>query len=69
MEFNLIAILFKYKEIERMMGEKMEGFLDLEAVKRSVKIVSRLNRDIDIGIPEKLGEVGVKEEIVPEMAR
>jgi len=66
MEFNLIANSIKYKEIARMMGENIEGLSDLEAAKKSNEAVKKMNKDI--GIPERLRDVGVKEETIPDMA-
>jgi alcohol dehydrogenase len=49
------------------MGETVRGLTTLEAGRKAIEAIKRLCRDI--GIPEKLRDIGVIEDKIPEMAR
>jgi alcohol dehydrogenase len=66
-EFNLMASPEKFARVALAMGENIQGLTTLEAGRKAVEAIRKLNKDI--GIPERLREVGVKEEKLPELAR
>jgi len=66
MEFNLIANPGKFAEIARAMGENVDGLTSMEAANLAVDAVIDLASDI--GAPQTLESVGVKEESIPRMA-
>jgi alcohol dehydrogenase len=59
MEYNLIACPEKFAEIARLSGDITEGLSEMDAALKSVEAVRRLIADL--GIPQKLGEVGITE--------
>ena len=66
-EFNLMANPEKFARVALAMGERVQGLAPLEAGKKAVEAIKQLNQDL--GIPERLREVGVAKERLPEMAR
>jgi alcohol dehydrogenase class IV len=67
MEYSLSASLEKYAQVAEAMGKgKGIGSLEEKAVE-AVTAVRELIRDI--GLPTRLRDVGVKEEMIPAMAR
>jgi alcohol dehydrogenase len=66
-EFNLMADPEKFARVALAMGEMIQGLTALEAGRKAIEAIKQLNRDL--GIPERLREVGVTEEKLPEMAR
>jgi alcohol dehydrogenase len=48
------------------MGENIHGLTTLEAARKAVEAIKQLNRDL--GIPERLRDIGVTEDKIPEMA-
>jgi alcohol dehydrogenase len=66
-EFNLMANPEKFARVALAMGEMIQGLTALEAGRKAIEAIKQLNRDL--GIPERLREVGVTEEKLPEMAR
>lgn len=64
MEFNLVACPKKFKDIALALGENVTGLDDYRAGERAVIAVRRLIKEI--GLPSGgLGELGVKEELIP----
>lgn len=66
-EFNLLANPKKYARLAMAMGENIQGMKELEAACKAVDAIKRLCRDLDI--PEKLREIKVTEDKLPEMAK
>ncbi len=66
-EFNLIANPKKFARVALAMGENIGGLTTLEAGKKAIEAIKQLNRDL--GIPEKLRDIGGEEDKIPEMAR
>jgi len=66
-EFNLMANPEKFARVASAMGENIQGLTVLEAGRRAVEAIRGMNKDV--GIPERLREVGVKEEKLPEIAK
>jgi alcohol dehydrogenase len=67
MEYNLIANPAKYAKIAELMGENISGLSLLDAAAKSVEAVRRLTRDL--GLPQKLRDVGMTEADIPEIAK
>lgn len=66
MEYNMPAALPKYKDIAIAMGVDVAGLSDELAAKLAVKAVRDLS--LSINIPQKLSEIGVKEEDLEKLA-
>lgn len=66
MEYNLIGAPERYIDIALAFGESIDGLSPMEAAAKSVKAVRDLMRDI--GITERLGDFGVKEEDLEMLA-
>lgn len=67
MEFNAAACGEKYRDIGRAMGVAGIDALSLEDAKAAaVEAVRKLS--VDVGIPQKLREIGVKEEDLPALS-
>ena len=68
MEFNAAAPGEKYRDIGRAMGVKNIDGMSLEdAKKAAIDAVRQLS--IDVGIPQKLHEIGVKQEDLSSLAK
>ncbi|WP_106829119.1 lactaldehyde reductase [Parabacteroides pacaensis] len=67
MEFNLPAARDKYRKIVEMMGYPTQGLSDEEAAQAAVQAVKELS--LKINIPQKLHELGVKEEDLEKLAQ
>jgi len=65
-EFNLMATPQKFARVAMAMGENVHGFTTLQAGRKAVEAIKQLNRDL--GIPERLRDIGVTEDKIPEMA-
>ena len=66
MEFNAPVCLDKYVEIAKAMGAYREGMSKEEAADAACKAVRDLA--IEVGIPQHLAEIGIKEEDIPALA-
>lgn len=67
LEYNAEATGEKYREIARAMGvEGVDSMTQEEYRKAAVQAVRQLGQDV--GIPQKVSEVGVKEEDIPFLA-
>lgn len=67
MEYNLIACADKYAQVAQALGVNIEGMDKWEAANRAVQEVRRLLRDV--GIPERLSKMGLKEEDIPKLSK
>jgi alcohol dehydrogenase len=65
-EYNLLADPEKFARVAAAMGENIAGLTAIEAGRKAVEAIRRLNADL--GIPPRLRDIGVKEERIPEMA-
>lgn len=63
MEYNLPGNPAKYGKIAQLMGEDITGLSKMDAARRSVEAVRKLSQDV--GMPQKLREVGIKKEDIP----
>ncbi len=64
--YNLIANPEKFADIATFMGENTAGLSTLDAAELAIKAITRLSKDV--GIPQHLRELGVKEADFPYMA-
>ena len=66
MEFNAPVCLDKYVEVAKAMDAYREGMTKEEAAEAACKAVRDLA--IEVGIPQHLTEIGIKEEDIPALA-
>jgi len=64
MEFNKFADPEKYARIAELMGEKIDGLPLRDAAQKAVDAVRKLT--LDIGMPQRLRDIGVKKEQLPQ---
>jgi alcohol dehydrogenase class IV len=67
MEFNLNGCAEKLADVAQALGEDVSGVSMRTAALRAVEAVRRLSQDI--GLPQTLREAGVREEVLPLIAR
>jgi len=67
MEFNMPKCVKKYGVIARTMGVDTTGMTDEQAAKAAVEAVRALS--VRVGIPQTLGEIGIKAEDIPALAK
>lgn len=60
MRFNLPARRARFAAIARLMGEEVQGLSETDSAEKAIRAVERLR--VDIGIPNRLRELGVKQE-------
>lgn len=65
--FNLMADPEKFTRVAVAMGENIRGLTTLEAGRKAIEAIKQLNKDL--GIPEKLRDIGGEEDKIAEMAR
>lgn len=66
MEYNLFGCLEQTANIAMLLGENVSGLSPVAAARKGVEAVRQLARDV--GIPERLSELGVKAEKIDVMA-
>ena len=66
MEYNILTNPDKFINIAKVMGEKVDGLSLRSAAMKAVEAVRNLL--VDIGLPPRLRDLGVKKEVIPEMA-
>ena len=64
--YNLIANPEKFADIAEFMGENTDGLSTMDAAELAIHAIARLSADI--GIPQHLRDLGVKEADFPYMA-
>lgn len=64
--YNLIANPEKFADIATFMGENVSGLSTMDAAERAINAIARLSNDV--GIPQHLRDLGVKEADFPYMA-
>ena len=67
MEFNLTARVGKFAAAAEALGADTAGMTDYDAAYMALDAVRQLNRDL--GIPDRLGQVGVKKSGIRALAR
>jgi len=66
MEFNAFSSVKKFAEIAELLGEKVKELSVKEAAVLAVETVKQLAKDI--GIPQRLSDLGIPETAIPGMA-
>lgn len=66
-EFNLSSNIQKFKSVASVLGEKIEGLTEEETAYKALSAVERIVKEL--GIPQSLGEFGVKSEDLYELAK
>ena len=66
-EYNLTARLEKFARIADALGADTDELTEYEAASTAIDAILDLNRDV--GIPDRLSQVGVKATAIPAMAR
>jgi len=67
MEFNLPAAIDRYGIIARTMDNNVDNLGRREAAQRAVEAVRQLAKDV--GIPDKLSEAGLTDEVIDKLSR
>jgi len=67
LDFVLLAAWERLARLARVLGEAVEGLTERRAAERAVEAVRRLVREL--GVPERLSSLGVRDQDVPELAR
>jgi len=66
MRYNILGNPYRFAQMARAFGEKIEGFSDLDGAEMAVKFVEKLSDDIRV--PRRLREVNIPEEAMPRLA-
>jgi len=66
-EFNLTANPDKYARVAQAMGEDISGLSSMAAGEKAVEAIGKLCKEV--GIPQKLRDIGVEKEKLSEIAR
>ncbi len=66
MRFNLLSSIDKYVRIAAIMGARVEQMTPREAAEKAIAMVWELAQDV--GIPAGLAELGLPEEVLPELS-
>ena len=67
MDHSLIAVPEKYIRIAEALGEKTQGLPLMDGAANAIEAVVKLS--VDIGIPENLEQLGVKEDGIEQMSK
>ncbi|NMA92761.1 MAG: iron-containing alcohol dehydrogenase [Firmicutes bacterium] len=67
MRFNLISSIDKFAEVCRAMGIKDNQMTNRQAAEKTIDMVQQLAEDV--GIPPGLSQLGLSEEVIPELSR
>jgi len=67
MEYNIFTNLGKFIEIARIMGEKVDTLSPRSAAMKAVEAIKNLL--IDIGLPQRLKDLGVTQDAIPAMVK
>lgn len=65
-EFNLIGNANRFRDIAKAMGEITENLSTMDAARKAIAAIRQFSSQV--GIPERLRDLGVKEEDFPVMA-
>ena len=66
-KFNMLASPQKYARLAIALGENVYGLTQIDAARKTIIAIQKLCKDL--GIPQRLREVGVTHESLPEMAK
>lgn len=67
MAFNMVSHPARFAEMACALGERVEGLSTRAAAERCVEAVRQLS--LDVGIPQTMRELGVREEDIPRMSQ
>ena len=67
MRYNLSLRIPEFAKIAKLLGEDTTGLSELAAAERAITAVERLRREI--GIPERIRDIGGKPEQLPTFAK
>ena len=66
LRYNMPACMEKLRTVAECLGEKTDGLSNQEAANKAIEVIERLSAEI--GIPRRLSEVGVKQEMIKQLA-
>jgi len=66
MRYNILGCPYKFAQMAKAFGEKVEGLSELDAAETAVKFVERLSDDLRV--PRRLKDVGIPEKAIPGLA-
>ena len=66
MRYNILGCPYKFAQMAKAFGEKVEGLSELDGAEMAVKFVERLSDDIRV--PRRLRDVGIPEDAIPRLA-
>ena len=66
MRYNILGCPYKFAQMAKAFGEKVEGLSELDAAETAVKFVERLSDDLRV--PRRLRDVGIPEKAIPGLA-
>jgi len=66
MRYNILGAPYKFAQMAKNFGEKVEGLSEMDGAESAVKFVERLSNDIRV--PRRLRDVGVPENAIPRLA-
>ena len=66
MRYNILGCPYKFAQMAKAFGEKVEGLSELDAAETAVKFVERLSDDLRV--PRRLNDVGIPEKAIPGLA-
>ena len=66
MRYNILGCPYKFVQMAKAFGEKVEGLSELDGAEMAVKFVERLSDDIRV--PRRLRDVGIPENAIPRLA-
>ena len=66
MRYNILGCPYKFAQMAKAFGEKVEGLSELDGAETAVKFVERLSDDIRV--PRRLRDIGIPEKAIPGLA-
>lgn len=66
MRYNILGCPYKFAQMAKAFGEKVEGLSELDGAETAVKFVERLSDDIRV--PRRLRDVRIPEDAIPRLA-
>jgi len=66
MRYNILGCPYKFAQMAKAFGEKVEGLSELDAAETAVKFLERLSDDLRV--PRRLRDVGIPEKAIPGLA-
>jgi alcohol dehydrogenase class IV len=66
MRYNILGCPYKFAQMAKAFGEKVEGISELVGAEIAVRFIERLSDDIRV--PRRLRDVGIPEDAIPRLA-